>query len=198
MWEDKTIEETPNNNLTIRAKVLNVSEIAAVVLEDQRFLDCTGSSKVGSHHYGLGRLAEHTLEVVSACFKNAVMFNVIGEIDPCVLFLGALFHDYGKVWDYEYVPEQGTETVPIPEHWVKTEHCRRIHHVSRSAVEWSKAVEMFPKFKDLEEPVLHMILSHHGLKEWGSPVGPKSKEAWLLHLCDSLSARMDDCLTRKK
>jgi 23S rRNA maturation-related 3'-5' exoribonuclease YhaM len=47
-------------------------------------------------------------------------------------------------------------------------------------------------FKDIEDEVLHAILAHHGFQEFGSPVQPNSKVAWLLHLCDSISARMDD------
>jgi 3'-5' exoribonuclease len=40
--------------------------------------------------------------------------------------------------------------------------------------------------------VLHAILAHHGSREWGSPVVPLTKLAWMLHLCDGISARMDD------
>ena len=47
----------------------------------------------------------------------------------------------------------------------------------------------------IEDEVLHCILSHHGQRAWGSPVAPKSIEAWILHLCDGLSARADDYKT---
>jgi len=41
------------------------------------------------------------------------------------------------------------------------------------------------------DAVLHCILSHHGRREWGSAVAPSSREAWLVHLADMKSARMD-------
>ena len=37
-----------------------------------------------------------------------------------------------------------------------------------------------------------MILSHHGKKEWGSPIEPQSQGAWILHLADMMSARVDE------
>jgi 3'-5' exoribonuclease len=46
---------------------------------------------------------------------------------------------------------------------------------------------------EIAERVTHNILSHHGQREWGSAVAPYSREAWILHLCDGLSARIDDC-----
>lgn len=39
------------------------------------------------------------------------------------------------------------------------------------------------------EEILHCILAHHCEKEWGSPVKPKTKEAWIVHLADQTSAR---------
>lgn len=69
-----------------------------------------------------------------------------------------------------------------------------IHHISRSALIWSHAVVEHPEFSDkYHDVVLHNILSHHGSREWGSPVAPKTQAAWLLHLCDGISARMNDC-----
>jgi 3'-5' exoribonuclease len=56
-------------------------------------------------------------------------------------------------------------------------------------------VDRFPAYRDIEEEVLHAILSHHGMRQWGSPVAPKSRLAWLLHLADSMSARMADADT---
>lgn len=187
MWEDKIVEKTPKNDLLTRAIDLKVEDIANIVIEDHRFNIWSGSGARHHHHYGNGRLKAHTEEVINLCFENANYLKV--KINPQVLFLGGLFHDYGKCWDYN-----GN---PMFDNWVKVDHSRTINHLSRSAVEWAKAVQQFgDKYKDLEEPVLHLILSHHGNRAYGSPVTPFSREAWLLHLCDSLSARMDDCHMR--
>ena len=50
-------------------------------------------------------------------------------------------------------------------------------------------------FSNYHEDVLHAVLAHHGTREAGSPVAPKSRVAWLVHLCDGISARMYDADT---
>lgn len=189
--------------LEFLAKTMSVENIANVVLLNPAFPVWAGSS--GKRHHGRTRgLIEHTYEVVKLCLNNALLYE--GQINTKILYLAALFHDFGKLWDYimvidcngvkmsysyDVMPEINYDHHFIT--WEKSPHNREIHHISRSAIEWSKAVEKFPEYKSIEYPVLHCILSHHGLREFGSPVFPKTKEAWLLHLCDGMSARLDDC-----
>jgi 3'-5' exoribonuclease len=176
---------TPLQNLKqLSKKVLGYKAriLANQVLKDERFAYWSGSAKPIHHHYGDGGLVKHTWEVVNLCFvnKNALDIKDINEEE---LFLAALYHDIGKLYDYE----------PMNEGWQGTEHKRLIHHISRSAIIWSNNFERLPNMnKDLHDPVLHAILAHHGHREWGSPVAPKTQVAWLLHLCDGISARMDD------
>ena len=167
------------------------AQIAERVLAYPGFGTCSGSSKPEQHHYGTGGLQQHTWEVVTLCLDNERIadFNMKKDVSRLELFFAALFHDVGKVHDYELVDG------PMhyePKIWVGTEHRRNIHHISRSAIIWSKAVAETGLFKEMEDNVLHAILAHHGLREYGSPVAPNTKVAWLLHLCDSISARMDD------
>ena len=102
----------------------------------------------------------------------------------------------GKIWDYEKI-KVTTPTGSGNEVWQHAPHKKLIHHISRSAIVWTKAVDKFPKYRYIEDAVLHAILAHHANPSWGSPVQPQTKTAWLLHLCDSISARMDDCETNK-
>jgi 3'-5' exoribonuclease len=173
--------------LRIMADHHRVSDVAKCVFDLPEFpiwSACVG----GKHHYGKGGLLRHTAEVVALCSINQAFLAQRGHpINDKVLFLAALFHDVGKIWDYEPVPE--TEY----KEWRGTAHKRNIHHISRSGIVWTKAVAETGQCKEIEDEVLHCILSHHGLREWGSPVFPKSREAWILHLCDGLSARADDC-----
>jgi len=171
-------------HLIDRANNLGVYDIASVVIADPLFELWSGSSKEHQHHYGKGGLIQHTCEVVELCFAN---FNLLKlDVDPIELYLSALFHDCGKMWDYEPINEEYTK-------WKGTEHKRTIHHISRSAITWNRACAFhefdYGKYAD---SVTHNILSHHGQREWGSPVMPKTKAAWLLHLCDGISARMND------
>jgi 3'-5' exoribonuclease len=163
------------------AEEYDVLPLANVILHDNRFLICSGSSKRLHHHYGDGGLLRHTTEVVELCLKNNEYFKPLKKaVCERKLFLAALFHDAGKMWDYSCVDGQ----------WQSNIHKRHIHHISRSGIVWSQAAKE-QGFEDNDE-ILHAILAHHGLKEWGSPVSPNTRMAWLLHLCDGISARMDD------
>lgn len=172
-------------NLIGESSLLGVYDIASVVLEDSRFDIWSGSSKPIQHHYGKNGLATHTNEVVDLCFSTMKTLDI--DVDPIEIFLSALFHDVGKMYDYEPVDAEYKE-------WKGNEHKRLIHHISRSALVWNNACEKFyVKYDKYKDNVLHNILSHHCLREWGSPIMPKTKAAWLVHFCDCISARMDDC-----
>ena len=172
-----------------RAASLDVSTIADVVLDNPKFPVWSGSSVEGAHHYGDGGLIQHTYEVISLGTEN---LNWLAWRIPSVkiptqreMFLAALYHDVGKMWDY----------VNADGEWTSADHKRKIHHISRSAIEWCKAVEKTNSCRTIEDSVLHAILAHHGRREYGSPVAPKTRLAWLLCLCDQISARMNDCDT---
>jgi len=111
--------------------------------------------------------------------------------------LAALAHDLGKIWDYQPIDKIDYAHQPprAYQEWKSTDHKTKIHHICRSAIEWSKAVDKLPAYRDIEDDVLHAILAHHGQKQWGSPVEPRTRIAWLLHLSDQLSARMNDADT---
>ena len=175
--------------LTARAMTLGqeVTEIANVVLKNPKFPIWWGGLR-GQHHDFTGGLARHTREVVNLCFDSVETLG-LDKIDKKELFLSALFHDSGKMFDYQTsaIGADGPEMIAAP-------HKRIIHHISRSALIWSHAVVHHIEFSEkYHDVVLHNILSHHGHREFGSPVAPKTQTAWLLHLCDGISARMNDC-----
>jgi 3'-5' exoribonuclease len=162
--------------------------IAAVMLRDERFFEWSGASKPHQHHYGKHGLMVHTHEVIKICFSvNETTGN---HVDKREIFWSALFHDAGKMFDYKPTNPEKTE-------WDGSEHKRRIHHISRSALIWSESVKKWGTPETVaiyHDRVLHNILSHHGCREWGSPVSPDTKAAWLLHLSDNLSARLYETL----
>lgn len=164
----------------------NVFFVANYLLDDERFKICSGSSKENEHHYGNNGLIQHTAEVVRLTEVLAKEYKDIYQIDETVLFLAALFHDSGKMYDY----------VNDGNVWKSAPHKRYIHHISRSGIIWNDASQTVPDiYSQYFESVLHCILSHHMERQFGSPVSPKSREAWLLTLCDNVSARMFDADT---
>lgn len=163
----------------------DVSSVANVILDDPRFGDWSGSSKPYQHHYGRHGLSRHTLEVVVSAMSTANMYPFY-HCDMKELFFACLFHDTGKMHDYA-----PTDSSML--HWGSTAHKRLIHHISRSAIIWNGAISLkYDLNEKYHENVLHAILAHHGLRQNGSPVAPKTRVAWILHFCDGLSARMHD------
>lgn len=161
---------------------LDFHSLVQVVLRDVVFHIAPASSKASHHHYWDGGLAEHEEEVIR------IMLNVNetlgGPVSKEQVFLAGLYHDYGKRWDYG----KNAEGV-----WVPLPHKRNIHHVQRSAMEWHAASESIRPGNPENDEITHAILAHHGTPQWGSPVEPNSKLAWLLHFCDGISARLNDC-----
>ncbi len=191
------------------AGAYNVGDICRVVTEVPGFAVWSASSHPNLHHYGKGGLAEHTYEVLSLCVSNRLRCGPTDWADERLskaLVCAAIWHDFGKLWDYKPVLKDGVATTDnsllgiasLDESyvtWESTPHKRQIHHIARSAIEWTRAVDRFPVHRDIEDDVLHAILSHHGQRQWGSPVEPRSRIAWILHLSDQMSARLNDCDT---
>jgi 3'-5' exoribonuclease len=143
--------------------------ISQPVLNDPRFGEWPAS--VDKHHAYVGGLAAHTYEVFD-CLPSSVGVNFQ------VLLVAAIWHDYGKLWDYE----KNSEGI-----WVKTPHYKLVRHVSRSYAEFMKAApSVVPE--ELIDQIGHCILAHHGRKEWGSSVEPATPEALALHQADYFSA----------
>lgn len=167
------------------ADSVDATDISGVLLDNWKFSVWPGSAQEGSHHYGTNGLMQHTYEVADLMLRVRAQFPVNQMPSQREVFLAALFHDCGKIWDYHQTDDG----------WTFGSHKRMVHHISRSGIEWSRAVDKFPRHRDIEFDVLHAILAHHGQRQFGSPVAPKSRLAWLLHYCDGISARMDDADT---
>lgn len=168
-----------------------VIALAEVVLGNPDFGTWTGSGGEGQHHYGTGQLAQHTLEVVDLCLVTNDYYHSLGKgVPKDLLYLAALFHDLGKLTDYEL--KEGV--------WTSAEDKYKVHHISRSAIAWSKHTDDLTWLtKEQKDEVLHAILAHHGRREWGSPVEPRTRMAWLLHLSDNMSAKIyTPCFSAKK
>lgn len=151
------------------------------VLEHPQFYVQSGAGYDGQHHFGTGGLSDHVYEVIKLCLNNCPMFK---DIDKPVLITSALYHDIGKLWDYKQDKDGN---------WINTEHKRRIHHISKSAMIFFENANKAGLDIETRDKIIHCILSHHTSREHGSPVAPKTKEAWMLTLCDNMSARMTDC-----
>ncbi len=139
-----------------------------------RFKTHYGAMKI--HHAYLGGLLEHTHSMM----KLVIMFGDHYQLDKDVLLMGCLFHDVGKMFEFDIDP--------APE---ATMAGGLVGHIMISTSIFQKltqSVDGFPK--DLSLKIQHLIVSHHGEKEFGSPVEPRSLEAYALHVADLLDSRM--------
>lgn len=159
-------------------------ELGHYILDNKQFRVWSASPRPEVHHYGDGGLITHTNEVIDLMFAVKQTLNL--QADDSLIFLSALYHDFGKLWDYEKVEKDEYHF------WQSSPHKTLIHHISRSNVEWVRQAEKYRIDTQSVDAVSHAILAHHGYKEWGSPVTPQTELAWLLHTADLTSARLND------
>jgi 3'-5' exoribonuclease len=123
-------------------------------------------------------LLEHSVTVAQAVSAISATF---GGIDRDVAVTGALLHDVGKLETYEFagdairMTDRGRLYGEIPLGYYRI----------RSATE---TIDGFPE--ELAQALAHIILSHHGSLEHGSPVVPCTREATLVHMADNIGAKM--------
>lgn len=153
------------------------SLVAAIML-DEALLPVLADAPAarGMHHAYIGGLLEHTLSMVSIAELLASHYDYVNKD---LLLSGTLLHDIGKTSEYTLEGE-----------FSYSEDGRLVGHIVRAIimVETAAAKLDFPA-EELRQ-LVHLIASHHGKQEWGSPVVPKTLEAILLHQTDLLDSRV--------
>ncbi len=124
-------------------------------------------------------LLEHSLTVAQAVGAISAIFP---GIDRDIAVTGALLHDVGKVEAYDV---QGGGAISM------SDHGRLYGEISLGYYRVRRVIERLDGFPpDVEQALLHIILSHHGSLEHGSPVVPCTREATLVHMIDNLGGRL--------
>jgi 3'-5' exoribonuclease len=129
------------------------------------------------HHNYVGGLLEHTLSLSRAAMKLCEHYSL--NID--LMLMTCVLHDMGKVLELSF------EDGPIG----YTTEGTLIGHIPLIMDLVSRAMDGYEGITDkLRTEVLHMIASHHGLLEWGSPKVPMMKEAIVFHFLDMIDSRL--------
>ena len=130
------------------------------------------------HHAYIGGLLEHTLSMVSLAEKIAGHYS---GIDRDLLLSGTVLHDIGKIDEFEYQ--------------LKIDYSdkgRLLNHIViglKMVDDKLSGIEHFPEDQMLL--LKHLIVSHHGTREFGSPEPPKTIEAVLLNYIDEIDSKVN-------
>lgn len=137
---------------------------------------------IKNHHAWHGGLLEHVVQLIDLAIAVSPLY---AEVDNDLLVMGALFHDIGKVDELTYEPDFGySDAGQLLGHIVQG-----ILILDRKIADTEKQTgEPFPP--ELALRLKHMIASHHGQVELGSPRVPMTAEAIVLHFLDNLDAKL--------
>jgi 3'-5' exoribonuclease len=150
--------------------LLNDEEIA------ERFRRAPAAKQI--HHAFLGGLLEH---VLSLCGLARMTAQHYGNVDYDLLLAGVVLHDIGKIYELNY--ERG---------FSYSSDGQLLGHMAIALRMVADKLRGLPDFPStLRSLVEHMILSHHGQLEFGSPKLPQFPEALLLHYIDDMDSKME-------
>jgi 3'-5' exoribonuclease len=136
----------------------------------------THPAAIEIHHNWVGGLLEHTLEVIKYCEISAKTYETINRD---VLLTGAILHDIGKLGELEVTSRiKGSRTGQMT------------GHIVLGAIFISNKMDELGIDRDLKDKLLHIMISHHGKLEFGSPKQPMFPEAVAVYHADELSSKL--------
>jgi 3'-5' exoribonuclease len=163
-----------------------LKKLLGLFFDDEKFSEkfCSSTAAVQYHHAYTGGLLEHTLSMVRLCsgiIDNYRDIKAVNDDFKDLAIAGSVLHDIGKM--EEYGTEKKGALIKI------TDEGKLLGHISIGygiILQKIGQINNFPT--DLKDRLLHIILSHHGHKEFGSPKQPKTLEAFLVYHVDHLDA----------
>jgi 3'-5' exoribonuclease len=138
----------------------------------------TAPAAKGFHHSYIGGLLEHTLSVTRLIDHVARHY---GEADRDLLITGGILHDIGKIVEFSY-----RKMIDY------TDQGRLIGHIILGLEMVDRKIDEIEGFpENLALELRHILLSHHGVLEYGSPKRPKTVEALIVNYMDDLDAKVN-------
>jgi 3'-5' exoribonuclease len=155
----------------------NIQRITRHLLKKHQhaFLEYPAATK--NHHEFVSGLAYHVVSMLDLAKAIAQLYP---SLDTDLLYAGVILHDLGKVIEL---------SGPISTNYTVAGNL--LGHISIMVNEIGKAAEELNIDGEEVMVLQHMVLSHHGKAEWGSPKPPLIKEAEILHLIDNIDAKMN-------
>jgi 3'-5' exoribonuclease len=143
------------------------------------------------HHARRGGLLEHTAQMMRA---GAALTPVYPNLNWDLVRAGLLFHDCGKLWEMDYQPQGFVSPMTtigelLGHITIGIELVNKLWRGLEANAEFSAPAN--PPRESVREHLLHLVASHHGQKEYGAPVTPRTPEAWMLHHIDNIDAHLE-------
>ena len=157
-----------------------LKDLLNAFFEDEEFVKDFKASPAARniHHVFMGGLLEHTLSTTRICEYLTTHYE---NLDADLVIAMAILHDIGKVEELEIAPAINY-----------TEEGHLLGHIVIGIRMVAEKIERIPGFPPkLRTLIEHMILSHHGQADWGSPRPPMFLEAEVLHRADDLDAKVN-------
>ena len=173
MWRELVEIVGAVRNLHIRALLESFLDDPEIAVRYRR-----APAAKSIHHAFLGGLLEH---VLSLCHLSRAVAGQYPHLDLDLLIAGAVLHDVGKV--YELTFDRG---------FGYSNDGQLLGHIAMAFRMIGDKTCKLPEFPDgLRTLIEHIVLSHHGHLEFGSPKVPLFAEAMLFHYLDDLDSKMD-------
>jgi len=155
----------------------NIQAITKSLLKDieSEFFEYPAAMK--NHHEFVSGLATHVVGMLKVGYAMCELYPLLNRD---LLIAGIILHDMGKV--------EELSSAIVPEY---TKEGKLIGHISIMHARVKNKAEQLGLVGEEDLLLRHMILSHHGEYEYGSPVLPMIPEAEVLHLIDNMDARME-------
>lgn len=158
--------------------------LMATFLQDEPFMAQFRSAPAakGMHHVYLGGLLEHSLSVARLVDSIVPLYT---GLNRDLLVVGALLHDVGKVREMSYYRS-----------FDYTDEGKLLGHITIGVEMIQEKIATLPAFPpELAMLLKHMLLSHHGQYEFGSPKRPKTLDATILNYLDDLDSKINGIQT---
>lgn len=172
----------------------NICDLVKTVFTDELDKIATYPAARSMHHAVLRGLYQHTIEVTETALAMASLPATWGyrALDLDIVIAGALLHDIGKIRSMQVTP--GGE-------YENSLEGALLEHITIGIQMIVEAASNIPVSGAALTRILHIIASHHGKQEYGSPVTPATPEALCVHLADMYSMTinvMDDLRDKAK
>ncbi|WP_134439478.1 HD domain-containing protein [Methylacidiphilum caldifontis] len=143
------------------------------------------------HHNFRGGLLRHVCQMIEA---SEALRQAYPSYNWDLIKAGILFHDCGKLWENDFqqngfIMKRSKIAELIGHIPIGVEVVNSLWRTLKDKAEFLHPFT--PPAEEIRIHLLHLIIAHHGLREYGSPTTPRTPEAWIVHILDNLDAKLE-------